>query len=175
MLMAGDHLVDVEREAERDLEFVEKARFGQGVDTIAAQLGLVRTLRGLTRQFGRFDDEQFQELGAERRFAANPNLRMAECWYWGSQAAGARVGRRRSGGCRRVAAGGTSALEDHVVLATAGQPDRTQKQQHQFEHGLDPVVCCWRNSTGSAGDKILANDTGRVQVKYVILIAEHCT
>jgi hypothetical protein len=79
MLMAGDHLVDVEREAERDLEFVEKARCGQGVDTIAAQLGLVRTLRGLTRQFGRFDDEQFQELGAERRFAANPNLRMAEC------------------------------------------------------------------------------------------------
>ncbi|MCU1258120.1 MAG: histidine kinase [Bryobacterales bacterium] len=82
MLAAGDHLVDVEREAERGLEFAEKARFGQVVGTIAAQLGLVRTLRGLTRQFGRFDDEQFEELAAERRFASNPSLQLAECMYW---------------------------------------------------------------------------------------------
>jgi PAS domain S-box-containing protein len=80
MLAAGDHLVDVEREAERG--FAEKARFGQVVSTIAALLGLVRTLRGLTRQFGRFDDEQFEELAAERRFAANPSLQLAECMYW---------------------------------------------------------------------------------------------
>jgi predicted ATPase len=82
MLIAGDHLVEVEREAERGLEFAQKTRFGIGVDTITPQLGLVRTLRGLTRKFGFFDDEQFEELLAERRFESNPNLRGTECWYW---------------------------------------------------------------------------------------------
>jgi predicted ATPase/transcriptional regulator with GAF, ATPase, and Fis domain len=82
MLAAGDHLVDVEREAVHGLEIAEKARFGQAVGALAAQLGLVRTLRGLTRQFGRFDDEQFEELAAEHRFASNPSLELAEWMYW---------------------------------------------------------------------------------------------
>jgi hypothetical protein len=82
MLIAGDHLVEVEREAECGLEFAEKTRFGKGVATITPQLGLVRTLRGLTRKFGSFDDEQFEELLAERRLENNPNLRDTECWYW---------------------------------------------------------------------------------------------
>src|SRR5439155_9975237 len=29
-----------------------------------------------------FDDEQFDELRIERRFSENPNLAIAECWYW---------------------------------------------------------------------------------------------
>ena len=82
MLAAGDLLVEVEREAERGLAFAQKARFGLMVDMFAAQLGLVRTLRGSTRRFGCFDDDQFEELVAERRFASNPNLQSAECWYW---------------------------------------------------------------------------------------------
>jgi PAS domain S-box-containing protein len=82
MLAAGDHLVDVEREAERGFELARKARFGLMIDHMANQLGLVRMLRGFTRQFGRFDDEQFEELAAERRFASNPNLGTAECFYW---------------------------------------------------------------------------------------------
>jgi len=82
MLVAGDLLVEVEGEAKRSLEFAEKARFGLVSDISAAQLGLVRTLRGLTKQFGLLDDEQFEELAAERRFASNPNLQSAECFYW---------------------------------------------------------------------------------------------
>jgi PAS domain S-box-containing protein len=82
MLAAGDLLVEVEREAERSLALAQKAQFGLIVDMIAAQLGLVRTLRGSTRRFGCFDDDQFEELLAERRFASNPNLQSAECWYW---------------------------------------------------------------------------------------------
>ena len=82
MLLAGDPLIEVEHEAERNLEFAQKASFGMFVDLIAAPLGLVRTLRGLTRKFGSFDGEQFEELLAERRFASNPNLQIAECWYW---------------------------------------------------------------------------------------------
>ena len=82
MLAAGDNLADVERAAERSLELALKARFGLAIEAIAAQLGLVRTLRGLTRKFGCFDNEQFDEATAERRFASNPNLQAAEFWYW---------------------------------------------------------------------------------------------
>jgi PAS domain S-box-containing protein len=82
MLAAGDALIDVQREAERGLAFVRKARFGFYADVIATQLALVRTLRGLTRRFGSFDDEEFNEVQIAGRLSSNPNLAIAECWYW---------------------------------------------------------------------------------------------
>ncbi|MBV8474651.1 MAG: GAF domain-containing protein, partial [Hyphomicrobiales bacterium] len=82
MLAAGDPLLDVQREAEHGVAFAQKARFGLGVDDMTTQLGLVRTLRGLTPNFGCFDDEQFDESRIERRFASNPDLARAECEYW---------------------------------------------------------------------------------------------
>ena len=82
LLAAGDSLVEVQREAEHGLEFAQKIRFGLVVDITATQLALVRTLRGLTQKFGYLDDEQFNEFRIERRFAANPALARAECWYW---------------------------------------------------------------------------------------------
>ena len=48
LLAAGDPLGEVQREAENGLEFARKARFGLVVDIITGQLGLIRTLRGLT-------------------------------------------------------------------------------------------------------------------------------
>jgi PAS domain S-box-containing protein len=81
MLAAGDPLIGVQREIEHGLEFARKARFGLAIDLTSALLGLVRTLRGLTRQLGSFDDEQFDEREKERRFAANPDLAVAACWY----------------------------------------------------------------------------------------------
>ena len=68
-LAAGDPLVEVQREAENGLEFAQKARFGLVIELFTAQLGLIRTLRGLTPKFGSFDDEQFDELRFERRLA----------------------------------------------------------------------------------------------------------
>src|SRR6202035_830591 len=81
-LAAGDPLANAEREAEHGLAFAQKARFGFVVDCIATQLGLIRTLRGLTPTFGCFDDEQFDEPRIERRFSENPDLAFVECWYW---------------------------------------------------------------------------------------------
>ena len=52
------------------------------IDLITAQLGLIRTLRGLTPKFGSFDDEQFDELRFERHLASDPALALPECWYW---------------------------------------------------------------------------------------------
>ncbi|WP_262421706.1 trifunctional serine/threonine-protein kinase/ATP-binding protein/sensor histidine kinase [Paraburkholderia sp. UCT31] len=82
MLAAGDRLADVQQEAQASLTFAQKAHFGFSVDVSATQLGLVRTLRGLTPTFGRFDDEQFDESQIERHFLETPDLAVAQCWYW---------------------------------------------------------------------------------------------
>jgi predicted ATPase/signal transduction histidine kinase len=81
MLASGDQLVVVQREAENGLEFARKVRFGLVIDQITAQLGLIRTLRGLTPRFGSFDNEGFDELRFERHVASNPALAEVECWY----------------------------------------------------------------------------------------------
>jgi len=82
LLAAGDPLAEVQREAENGLEFAKKARFGLVIDVITGQLGLIRTLRGLTPKFGSFDDEQFDEVQFERHLASDPVLVLPECWYW---------------------------------------------------------------------------------------------
>jgi PAS domain S-box-containing protein len=82
LLAAGDPLADTEREAEQGLAFARKMRFGLVIDAITTQLGLIRTLRGLTPTFGSFDDKQFDEARIERRFSENPDLAFVECWYW---------------------------------------------------------------------------------------------
>jgi PAS domain S-box-containing protein len=82
LLAAGDPLVEVQREAENGLDFAQRARFGLVVDVITSQLGLIRTLRGLTPEFGSFNDEEFDELRFERRLAGDTSLAAPECWYW---------------------------------------------------------------------------------------------
>lgn len=82
LLAAGDPLVDVQREAERGLEYAQKARFGLEIDLITTQLALIRTLRGLTATFGCFNGAQFDELQFERHLASKPALAFAACWYW---------------------------------------------------------------------------------------------
>src|SRR5215471_11893035 len=82
LLAAGDPLVDVQREAEEGLQLAEKAQFGLVIDRFAVQLGLIRTLRGLTPRFGCFNDEGFDERRVQRRLASDPMLARAECWYW---------------------------------------------------------------------------------------------
>jgi PAS domain S-box-containing protein len=82
LLGSGDPLPDVQREAENGLEFARKARFGLVIDIITAQLGLIRTLRGLTPEFGAFDDERFDESRFEHHLQSDPRLALPECWYW---------------------------------------------------------------------------------------------
>jgi PAS domain S-box-containing protein len=82
LLAAGDPLVEVQREAENGLEFAQKARFGHVIDLVTGQLGLIRTLRGLTPRFGFFDDGQFDEVRFEQHLASEPVLVLPECWYW---------------------------------------------------------------------------------------------
>ena len=82
LLAAGDPLAEAQRQAEHGLEFAKKARFGLIIDIIKVQIGLIRTLRGLTPKFGSFDDGEFDELWFEGHFANRPAPAVSECGYW---------------------------------------------------------------------------------------------
>jgi PAS domain S-box-containing protein len=83
LFAAGDPLPEVQRAAESGLAFAQRARFGSNVDMAAAHLGLIRTLRGLTRTFGRFDDGQFDERQFERHLSSTAGQEaVAEGWWW---------------------------------------------------------------------------------------------
>ena len=49
---------------------------------LSTQLGLTRTLRGLTATFGRLDHEGYDERDTELHLASNRNLGFVECFYW---------------------------------------------------------------------------------------------
>jgi predicted ATPase/signal transduction histidine kinase len=82
LLIAGDLLAEVQQEAMNGLLYVQKVRFGLAIDHIRSQLGLMCTLRGLTRKFGSFNDDQFDEVEFERHLASDPSLAQSECLYW---------------------------------------------------------------------------------------------
>ena len=81
-LAVGDPLPEVQTEAEKGLAFVKKAGFGLVAENCGAQLGLIRTLRGLTSVFGHFDAVDYNEADTESRLARNPTLALAEFFYW---------------------------------------------------------------------------------------------
>jgi PAS domain S-box-containing protein len=77
-LATGDPLVEAQRVAENGLEFAGRARFAYFIDVIGPQLALIRTLMGLTKKFGSFDEE----AGVEHHFASVPAATLPQCWYW---------------------------------------------------------------------------------------------
>ncbi len=77
LLASGEPLSEVQREAERGLAFAQKAQLVHVAYIVQTHLELIRTLRGLTRKFGSFDDEEF----GDARFARNPNSAFAEWLY----------------------------------------------------------------------------------------------
>ncbi|MBV8585772.1 MAG: serine/threonine-protein kinase PknK, partial [Verrucomicrobia bacterium] len=74
LLLSGDPLAEVQREAELAVQLAKKARFGPMVDGTTVQLQLIRMLRGLTPEFGSFNDEQFDEAQFEQRLEGDACL-----------------------------------------------------------------------------------------------------
>jgi len=81
-LTVGTPLAEVQAEAESAVAFSSKAQLGLVSATCGAQLGLARTLRGLTAAFGRLDHEGYSERDTERHLASDPNLGLPEFHYW---------------------------------------------------------------------------------------------
>jgi hypothetical protein len=82
LLACGEPLDKIETAVSTGLSFVRKARFGLMVAQHTIHLQLTRTLRGLTREFGAFNDDSFDEVEFEQHLAKNPSLSYAACWYW---------------------------------------------------------------------------------------------
>lgn len=78
LLASGEPLSEVQGEIERGLAFAQKAQLVNVVSIIRSHLELVRTLRGLTRKFGSFDEDEF----GDARLAGNPNAALADWLYW---------------------------------------------------------------------------------------------
>ncbi|MGE7139625.1 trifunctional serine/threonine-protein kinase/ATP-binding protein/sensor histidine kinase [Luteibacter sp. NPDC031894] len=81
-LAAGDELAGIQNDAESGLAFARDAGFGMVVDLCAAQIGLIRTLRGLTATFGCFDAADYDEASAEAHLTGSPVLALATFFYW---------------------------------------------------------------------------------------------
>jgi PAS domain S-box-containing protein len=79
-LTSAEPLAEVQREAESALEFAQNSGFGPGVAIVTAQLGFIRTLRGLTRELGSFCDDEFDEVRFEGHLGAGRSF--VVCWYW---------------------------------------------------------------------------------------------
>ena len=81
-LAVGDPLAEVQTECENGLAFAKRVRFGLVIHLCGAQLGLIRTLRGVTPTLGRLDHDDYIEPDVERDLASNLNLVFAEFYYW---------------------------------------------------------------------------------------------
>jgi PAS domain S-box-containing protein len=82
LLVSGDPLDQVAREAVHGLEFARTVRFGFVADMISAPLALIRTLRGETPKFGSLEVGPFTECAFEARLTGHPALALPECFYW---------------------------------------------------------------------------------------------
>jgi PAS domain S-box-containing protein len=80
LIAMGGSLVEVQGEAENGLRFAKKAKFGFAADLTNAQIGLIRTLRGLTTEFGSFEHAEFDETRFEGCQNSCPPTVL--CRYW---------------------------------------------------------------------------------------------
>ena len=133
LLAAGDPLAEAEREAEHGLAFAQKARFGLVIDTIATQLGLIRTLRGLTPKFGSFDDEQFDEFQDRAPFFRKSGFGVRRVLVLDPQAAGAFLCRRLCVGHRGLVEGATAVLD---------LPSQFETAEYHFYGALSRAASC---------------------------------
>jgi PAS domain S-box-containing protein len=144
LLATADPLLEVLHEAKNGLEFARKARFGLVTDIITAQLGLIRTLRGLTRKFGSFNDEEFDERRFERHFASNPALALPELEYW--------IRKLQA----RFFAGDYASAVDASLRAERllwTSPSLFRTAEYHFYGALSRAACCDSFLVGASSDK----------------------
>jgi PAS domain S-box-containing protein len=81
-LGCGDPLSEVQHDAVGYLVFARDARYALLSEYLSTMLGLIRTLRGLTPTFGRFDDGSFDESAFERSLEARRTTDLVAVLYW---------------------------------------------------------------------------------------------
>jgi len=82
LLTCGGPLHQIHAAALAGIDFARTTGFGLVVDMITSQVQLIRTLQGVTRDFGAFNDAAFDESAFEQHLEENPGLSFAACRYW---------------------------------------------------------------------------------------------
>ncbi len=81
-LAAGAPLIETQGQAEHGLAVIRKIGFTTLEGWFLGQLGLIRSLRGLTTRLGCFDDAASRETDIEHDLAGKRALALPECWYY---------------------------------------------------------------------------------------------
>jgi predicted ATPase/signal transduction histidine kinase/GAF domain-containing protein len=162
VLATGEPLSAAQHEAETGLKFVTNIRFGLAADCISPQLGLIRTLRGLTSKFGSFDDDGFDEERLERHFASLPALALPECWYW-----------IRKLQARFFAGDYLAAIEasSHAEALLWVSASFFEVAEYHFYSALSRAACV---NSATAGDRQRHVDTLIAHQKQQEIWARHC-
>lgn len=160
-LAVGDPLAEVQTECENGLAFATLHGFGLVVELCGAQLGLIRTLRGLTPKLGHLDYPGYDEIETEARLASNPNLALAEFYYW-----------TRKLQARFLAGELASAVEaslqaDRLVWTSTGQ---FETAEHQL-YGALAHAAAWDSASCEQKPKHLAALRGHYE--QIAVWAEH--
>src|ERR1700733_8002227 len=159
LIAAGDPLVEVQNVAETSSAFAQKAKFGLVILMINTQLGIIRTLRGLTTKFGFFDHAEFDEIAFESHLGSYPVL--VHCWYW-----------IRKLQARFLAGDFASALE----AALKAQPllltsPSFEVAEYEFYSALARAACCDSATAGESGEHF---DALGAHYIHLAIWAEHC-
>jgi PAS domain S-box-containing protein len=82
-LASGEPLPDVQREAEEGRRrLTQSGPSRPWLDVMTGQLGLIRTLRGLTPVLGHFGDEEIDEDRLATELQRDVDSARPACWYW---------------------------------------------------------------------------------------------
>jgi predicted ATPase/signal transduction histidine kinase len=159
LIAAGDPLAAVQSEAEKGLQFAQKAGFAFAIGIITPQLRLIQTLRGLTTRFGFFDDGTFDEIEYEGHLADYPLSVHYFYWILKLQA-------------RFYAGDFASAIEASLKARPLLSTSATfEWAEYEFFSALAHGACC--NST-TADQSQEHFDALNAHYKQLVVWAEHC-
>ena len=162
LLAAGDPLAEVQREAELNFVFAQNTRFEFMVDLAKAHLGLIRTLRGLTRTFGCFDNGNFDELQFEHHLSSERGVPFPKGWYW--------IRKLQA----RFFAGDYAAALDAAARAQQliwCQPTELARTEYSFFSALAHAASC---DPANAGESAQHLEVMAGRHRHLEILAENC-
>jgi PAS domain S-box-containing protein len=162
LMATGAPLSEVQREAEKQLAFVLKLRFGLIIEVITGQLRLILAMRGLTPSFSSFDGPDFDEPRFERRLDDDPAMAPAIGWY------GVRKlqGRFFAGDYR-----GALAAADKVEPVLWTMPSHLEVAEYHLYAALAKAACY---TTAPSHDQPRLLRAISAHYKQIDTWAEHC-
>ncbi|WP_280155833.1 ATP-binding sensor histidine kinase [Piscinibacter sp. XHJ-5] len=82
LLVAGEPLAEVEKEAEFALEICRRSTWTQAIELASMHAAFIRNLRGVTPRFGAFADERYDEQSMQQGLANHKVMPFSAFAYW---------------------------------------------------------------------------------------------